>query len=102
MSAWTPRVGMKVVCIKKGRWTGDDEFGRSSVYPIYGSIYTISAIYTNQPEGDFLQFVEIPTHCATGFSQGWWVVHFRPLQKRKTSIEQFRKILVPSEELEDA
>lgn len=98
--SWTPKIGMKVVCINNSHHS--TFWGR---IPSVGEVYTIDGVKDDVPEsfGIFLTLAEYPeTNPPTGRRFGYRKDRFRPLIKRKTDIEQFRKLLnaLPSEKEE--
>lgn len=78
----TFRVGMEVVAIGKNNdWVAED--GRRFAGPVVGEIVVISAIRLS----GFLKFQQYSGPCAFDPE------YFRPVVKRKTSIECFEKLL---------
>lgn len=94
-------VGQKVVCV-------DVSLGRFTGLPVplrKGSIYTIRGVY-DDPGGTPSVLLEgvgpgAPPHL-NGLERGFQASRFRPIVKRKTSIEIFQRMLTPNREHERA
>jgi len=80
-------VGMRVVCIDP-----DDE---PEPNPLYGEVYTISHIYCRDDDV-MIDLVELPNPGNDNWARGYFATAFRPVQHRTTSIEIFRRMLIPS------
>lgn len=76
------RVGQEVVCIKRGEWRFEKTLEIAEGGPVYGEVCVIEYI---DEDGDIrLQ----------GYPRGFYLRNwFRPVQKRKTSIECFTALL---------
>lgn len=79
-------VGMKVVCVKHGKWEIVSGFDRIEAMPIEGGIYQIQSIVADD-DGVFITLDECSP---TAF---WSASRFRPLVARKTDISVFTEIL---------
>lgn len=78
-------IGQQVVCIASGPWIVVMTFAPApEPSPKNGGVYTIRGFETGYPETLGLCFEELPN--------SWSSSGFRPV--RKTSIEQFRELLV--------
>lgn len=84
------RIGQKVICIDD---RGDKD-GRSEIFPVKGSVYTIRAFH---PEGDSILLEEIvnePREYWQRFGELYFMLRrFRPLIERKTDIGFAHEIL---------
>lgn len=89
-------VGMKVVCVKEGAWS--PPMKQADSYPVYGGVYTIREINLGNDEKPYLTFEEIrnaPVYRrGDDMHEAWFAARqFRPVQKRKTDISIFRRLL---------
>lgn len=88
------QVGQKVVCIKRGRWSGVEVCS-----PKYGDILTIRAITKSCREAEpGLMFEEIKNPemvfgCGCLCEPDFSVWRFRPITKKKTDISIFTAML---------
>ncbi|NTG61817.1 hypothetical protein G6L45_16175 [Agrobacterium rhizogenes] len=102
MNTWAVP-GVQCVCI-------NDDWGYWSIgpcciptrVPMLNEVLTIKSV-SAADDGVFLKFEEIDEFqvdhkdgCTLGGNIGWGVVHFRPLEKRKTDISIFTKLLTPA------
>src|SRR5690606_1506648 len=94
--------GAKVVCIQ-----GAPESATGGPAPQTNGIYTVRAVLTGLPLWDQIlleEFRNDELFHPDGREIGWDARRFRPLQKRKTSIEVFKRLLntTPSKPLVEA
>lgn len=92
------RVGQRVVCVDN-----KNKPGHSWVYndsPTQGAVYTIVRI-TMECGYESLILAEHERHPRSKYA-GYDARRFRPIVERKTSIEIFKKMLVPSKQKETA
>ena len=84
-------VGMKVVCVKRGEWSGGS---LAECVPAYGEVYTVRTM-EDTPEGLFLRLHELSNPECFGTEPQFWAVRFRPVETRKTDISIFTSMLSP-------
>jgi hypothetical protein len=91
------RVGMKVVCIAGDDGLDGDEWEPADNGPDVNEVCTVSNIYI--ADGDLmLELLEYPSPETRGFFAGFGAASFRPVVERKTTIEIFQRMLLPSNE----
>jgi hypothetical protein len=90
-------VGQKVVCIQGAE--GQKTRAKGTFRPITGAIYTVRGVYNGPIRVDLHleEYVHDEFH-DNGVEYGWDASRFRPVDKRKTSIEIFKAMLTPSKE----
>jgi len=83
------KVGAKVVCIKKGRWTSSQD-GEDT--PKYGEIYTIRNMvhYDTETYLRFNELVNPKMQYDDGYVEAaWYIEEFRPLVSLEDDISMF-------------
>lgn len=87
------RIGQKVA-----RFKGSERNARlyGAPFPKLHEPCTVSNVYTDDDGDLHIELVEYPSPARDGFTSGYLAHFFRPVRRRKTSIEVFEKMLNPS------
>lgn len=83
----TFRVGQKVVCIKRGNWTG------IHVGPKFGDVLVIRGFDTHPQKGLLFEGICSGEYYIGSEERGYDQSRFRPIVERKTDISIFTKML---------
>lgn len=80
------RVGMKVCCIKVGRWTNYDGTDVTEASPRYGEVYTIRGFDSSGKGGLLFSEIRSKDVYFDGTEVGWNQIRFRPAVDPKQEV----------------